>query len=527
MQDHIFLQILNMSFTGSIVILLVLLARLLLAKAPRRFSYALWAAVLFRLVCPFSMESVFSLLPVNANPIPMDIGYQAVPKIETGIPAVNHAVNAILPPAAISGSVNELQIWTFVGYHLWLIGLSALLLYSLIGLFRFSRTLKGAVSLGGNLYGAKNIRTPFVLGIFRPRIYLPSELSEHERPYLVLHEQTHIKRGDHLFKIVGFLVLCVHWFNPLVWLAFFLFGRDMEMSCDEAVIKRLGNEVKKDYSASLLSLATGRRLVGGTPLAFGEGDTKSRIRHVLRYKKPAFWVTAVAVALVLAAVVGLLVNPPKSAFAQNIIYTAKPTDARKSELIERYEVDITSGIFETKVRLDDSFKSYCYYVEQYENGKLTAVPVLNYGNLKTRSGSIVTSLDVNKDESGRWMGIEWVNGFLDGGGYSTYPEIPFPSGFVPTGFGSTILANEATDDPYTMIPEQPVIIGYFAFQEQNPSVSIYDCVYLMDHPEALAENECMYVVKCIFSQKDEAELYQAIATLGQLNGVPSVWKEFL
>ena len=300
MVEQVFLQVLNMSLKAGIVILCVLVARLALRRAPKVFSYALWSVVLLRLLCPVSLTWAFSLLPTRAEPIPMDIMYAQQPKVFTGIPPVDSAVNAVLPAPVGAASVNPLQIWTLLGGLVWLAGMAALALYSLIALARLLKRLKAAVPGEEGVWLLDGLETPFVLGLFRPRIYLPSGLGAEERRYILLHERTHIRRGDHVLRIVAFAALCLHWFNPLVWLAFFLSGRDMEMSCDERVLRELGNGVKQDYSSSLLSLATGRRWVGGTPLAFGEGDTGSRIKNVLRWKKPAFWVMAAAAALVLA-----------------------------------------------------------------------------------------------------------------------------------------------------------------------------------------------------------------------------------
>ena len=309
MPEKIFLQILNMSFTASFVILFVLLARLLLKKSPKVFSYALWSVVLFRLICPFSFESVFSLLPAKANPISQEITYETIPTIDTGIPAINHTVNQLLPAATPYASINPLQIWIFIGTIIWLLGIAIFLMYSIISLKKLQKCLKQAVHEKDNIYLAEQLDMPFVMGIVRPKIYLPTALTDAEKEYILLHEQTHIRRFDHLIKILSFFVLCLHWFNPLVWVAYFASGRDMEMACDETVIKQLGNDVKKEYSSSLLTLATGRRIIGGTPLAFGEGDTKDRIKNVLKYEKPTFWMVVVAVIAVVIIVVGLLANP--------------------------------------------------------------------------------------------------------------------------------------------------------------------------------------------------------------------------
>lgn len=315
MLESLFLQILNMSFTASFVILAVIVARLLLKKAPKIFSYALWSVVLFRLVCPFSFESAVGLLGTKA--IPDNIGYMQTPQISTGIPMLNDSINAVLPAATPAASMNPMQGIVAIGAFLWLCGVAALVLYSVASLLLLKRKLQGAFCEGGNLYYAEGLSSPFVLGLFRPKIYLPANLTEDETQYILLHEQTHIRRLDHVAKLVGFAALCLHWFNPLAWVAFFLFGRDMELSCDEAVIKKLGSNVKKSYSSSLLTLATGRRILGGSPLAFGEGDTKSRIKNVLNYKKSTFWVIAVAIVAVVALAIVLVSNPaPKKGQAE-------------------------------------------------------------------------------------------------------------------------------------------------------------------------------------------------------------------
>ena len=307
--DRIFLQILNMSITASIVIVFVFVVRLFLRKVPKVFSYMLWFVVLFRLLCPFSFESAYSLLPTKENPISQDIMYQSTPSMDTGVAIIDYAVNEIFPVATEEASVNPIQIWIFIGSFLWIVGVGVLLSYSLITFFRLKRCLKTAIRYKDNIFLSDRIETAFVMGMFRPHIYLPFHLKESEREYIILHEQTHIKRLDPIIKVISFFVLCIHWFNPFVWIAFFTSAKDMEMSCDEAVIKKIGNHKKKEYSTSLLNLATGRNIVGGTPIAFGEGDTKSRIKNVLNYKKPTFWVILFTLFVIGFVGIGLLANP--------------------------------------------------------------------------------------------------------------------------------------------------------------------------------------------------------------------------
>ncbi len=311
MFENLLLQVLNMSFIGGVVILFILMARIILHKAPKIFSYSLWAVALIRLIVPFSFESILSIIPVNPGPVSPDILYNQVPQINTGISQVDYFVNSAIPAGAgaVYESVSPIQTLISTGSAIWIAGVLTLLIYSLISFLRLKRKLGYAVHDGDNVYISSSIETPFVLGIINPKIYLPITLAPSEKEYILLHERTHIKRLDHVIRIIGFLALCIHWFNPLVWVAFYVSSKDMEMSCDESVIRQLGEGVKKDYSSSLLALATGKRLLGATPLAFGEGDTKGRIKNVITYKKPVFWVVIVAIIAVLAISVGLMSNP--------------------------------------------------------------------------------------------------------------------------------------------------------------------------------------------------------------------------
>jgi|GEM_PF-847164 len=306
--DKLFLAILNMGLTGAFVIAAICLVRLTLKKAPKIVSYCLWAVAGFRLVLPFSIESAFSLIPFKAQTIPPDIAMQTVPRIDSGVTIVDNIISGSLPAVALGASVNPLQIWTAVGTFAWLTGVAVMLIYGVASFFILKRKMKEAAHIESNIYEAENIKSPFVLGIFSPKIYLPIGLSAQERGYIVLHEQTHIRRYDHIVKFLAYFILCLHWFNPLVWAAFLLMGVDMEMSCDERVLKEMGGETKKDYSLSLLSLATERRIIGGSPLAFGEGGVKERIKNVLNFRKPSRVIIVAAVALVAVLSIGFAVN---------------------------------------------------------------------------------------------------------------------------------------------------------------------------------------------------------------------------
>ncbi|SCP97465.1 M56 family metallopeptidase [Anaerobium acetethylicum] len=312
--SELFLTVLNMSLTASYVILFVILIRLLLKKVPKVISYALWGVVAFRLIIPFSFESMFSLMPRNTNavPIPHDIIYQQSPQINSGIGVVDSFVSESLPAPTIGASVNPLQIYVEIGAYIWVFGIIALLIYSLVSILILKRQLKSAQIIENNIFEAKNLKTPFVLGLIKPKIYLPVGLNATERSYILLHEQTHIHRKDHIIKVLAFLTLSVHWFNPLVWIAFMLMSTDMELSCDERVLKEMHEDIKKPYANSLLSLAIGRRILNGSPLAFGEGNVRGRIKNVLNYKRPRFWVVLVSVIILIGTCITLLSNPAVS-----------------------------------------------------------------------------------------------------------------------------------------------------------------------------------------------------------------------
>lgn len=335
MLNRVFISVLNMSLVASYAIVFVSLARLLLKKAPKVFSYALWAVVLVRLMCPFSFESAIGLLPNNPQPIPQDIVYQQAPQIDTGINIIDNSVNGALPPVINpTESVNPLQIWTFIGSHIWLIGIVIMIIYSIFQLLNLRKKLIGATPLKGNIYLADQIVSPFVIGFIKPKIYLPSDLSEVEQEFIIKHEQCHIKRLDHITRILSFIALSLHWFNPLVWIAFILSCKDMELSCDESVMKKMDADIRYEYSLSLLKFATGRKLIAATPLAFGEGDTKDRVKNVMKYKKPVVWVSAICLVLVCVVTVCLITNSKGSILKRDSMKQAQNLSVKDVDQIE-------------------------------------------------------------------------------------------------------------------------------------------------------------------------------------------------
>lgn len=321
--EFVFLKVLNMSITASYVILAVMVLRLLLGKAPKKYSYLLWSVVGFRLCCPVSFRSVFSLF--NLKPfdmtaaqseggltyVPENIGLMAQPQVTTGIPVMNAVISDSLPAATPAASVNPMQVVIFVAAALWCAGMAVLLAYALVSYIRLKGRMDTAVRLEGNVWQSEKVRSPFILGFVKPKIYIPYGLDENTLRYVLTHEGYHLKRLDHIVKPAAFVLLVLHWFNPLCWLAFYLMGKDMEMSCDEKVLSGEEN-IRKAYSLSLLSFAANRRFPSPSPLAFGETGVKSRVKNVLSWKKPALWVTIIALILSVAALAACAADPAET-----------------------------------------------------------------------------------------------------------------------------------------------------------------------------------------------------------------------
>lgn len=315
----IFLGFLNRSLAAGILILAVVLVRLVFKKAPRWLLCALWALAAVRLVCPVSIESVLSLIP-SAEPVQPEIIVSAQPAITSGIPAVDAIVNPPLAAAFTPGpaqSANPLQIWTFLAACVWLAGIAALLLYAAVSALRLRLRVRTAVRLEGKVYQSEFVSSPFILGVIRPRIYLPYGLEPDAQAMVLAHERAHLRRGDQLWKPLGYLILAAYWFNPLCWLAYILFCRDIEAACDEKVVRELGEGCKAAYSRALLACSAPKKLITACPLAFGETGVKARIRSVLNYKKPAFWLVLAAVLVSAAVAVCFLTDPKREDPAQN------------------------------------------------------------------------------------------------------------------------------------------------------------------------------------------------------------------
>lgn len=308
----VFQQVVSMSLTASLVILAICGARLLLRQAPKKFSYWLWAGAAFRLVCPFSFPAAFSLLALapaaqtvaETGPL-TEVSYLPGAGLPAAAPGVG-AADAALPQAA--GAGQALGLWEVLGL-VWLLGAAALLIGALVAYLRVKGQVATAVKFAHNVYECGAFRSPFVLGFFRPKIYIPFGLEPRQREHVLCHESAHIQRRDYLVKPLGFLLLAIHWFNPLVWLAFHLMSRDMEMSCDEKVLSQLGEEARREYSLSLLSIGSRRRFPAPNPLAFGETGVKERVVNVMKFRRAKRWVTVAAAVAVVAVTAACAANP--------------------------------------------------------------------------------------------------------------------------------------------------------------------------------------------------------------------------
>ena len=333
--SELFLKIVNMSISASWVVIAVLTLRFCLKKAPKWVNVLLWGIVAVRMVFPFSIESVLSLIP-SAETISPTIMMEQSPSVQTGVPALNHVINPVISGSftpAPGASANPLQIWIPVLAGIWLFGIAALFLYSAVSYWRLRRKVCEAVILRGNIYQSEKVCSPFVLGIIRPKIYLPYHMDSREMDHVIAHEQTHIRRKDHWWKPLGFLLLTTHWFNPLMWLSYILLCRDIELACDEKVIRKMSNEQRADYTQALVACSVDRRLITACPLAFGEIGVKERVKSVMNYKKPAFWIVLASVIVCAVIAVCFLTNPIGFQFdvSANTIVSANHFDMRNAD----------------------------------------------------------------------------------------------------------------------------------------------------------------------------------------------------
>ena len=318
----VFLKLLNLSISASWLVLAVLVLRLVSKRSPKWMNVLLWGIVALRLVLPFSIESALSLIPSAETVSPAVVQFAPAPTITSGVSVIDNAVNPSLSEhfsAVPTASVNPLYAWTEIAGWVWLIGLEAMLLYALVSYLRLRRRVSVSLCVRENIYLCDAISSPFILGVVKPRIYLPSGLDEVQRQNVLSHERAHLARRDHWWKPLGFALLAVYWFNPALWLAYTLLCRDIELACDERVIRTMDESAVKTYSTVLLACSIPRKAVITCPLAFGEVGVKERVRNALHYKKPAFWIVVASAVVCIVVAVCFLTNPPTDTDAAGLV----------------------------------------------------------------------------------------------------------------------------------------------------------------------------------------------------------------
>lgn len=385
--ENVFLDLFNMSINAGWLVLAILLFRLIFKKAPKSLRVVMWGLVGLRLICPFSFESVLSLIP-SAEAVPPEMVYSNSSadvsgaeifnaignnqvSFDLGIQDGNVVFNEYTAPDG--DFINPLLIITYIASIVWVVGMAVMLLYTLISYLRILKNVREATPLKENIWLCDNISTPFILGIFKPRIFLPSSMSEQDMEFVVAHEKAHLKRRDHWWKPLGFALLTVYWFNPVLWVAYVLLCRDIELACDEKVIKEMGAEIKKPYSEALINCSVPRKMISACPLAFGETGVKGRIKSVLNYKKPAFWLIIVAVVICIITSVCFLTNPQKEINLTNSLLA-----------VEKYYFDNVIG----EDRANKEMNDIVYKIDsgnQFYSGDSTGIDWQKEGKLQAVS----------------------------------------------------------------------------------------------------------------------------------------------
>ncbi len=484
--EEIFIKLLNMSITASYFVIALIILRAAFRKIPRWLSCALWGLVGLRLVLPFSFDSILSLVP-SAETIPTGIIYESSPYITSGIGIVDGAAEHILYRVATANpgdSANPLQIVTFIAAAIWLAGIAAMLIYTAVSYLLIKRKTAESIKAENGTYLCDGIGSPFILGIIKPKIFIPSATPEADISLIVAHEKAHIKRLDHLWKPLGFLLLSVYWFNPLMWVAYVFLCRDIEAACDERVLKNQGADIKKSYSEALINCSAPRRIITACPLAFGETDVKSRIKNILSYKKPTLWIIIIALIVSIVLSACFMTNPDgmridditgydgifsdvekiQIFIGNGHIYTTEDTKPELSEIkkvridkqpVEKsftpsFRIEIDDEII---INIDESF-SYLY-LNNYLNGKLrksytytirnpeVLESFFSMSNYVTGMEGIYVNIgEIEETESGLNFNVTWHNErdidveygemyslerFTEAG---YYEDVPFPENFV-------------------------------------------------------------------------------------------------
>ena len=499
---EIFPRIINMSLTASVIFGVVLLCRLMLKRAPKIYSYVLWGVVLFRLLCPVSLSAPISVLSIFDTPvleqtsenagdktsvtssimyIPTDIVHTEYPEITLPILGVgdmaSDAVNERLPWGEEQLRADPLEFPVTFATYLWMIGIIGMLASGMVSYVRLRGNIVGALKLRDNVYVTDHISGPFVIGIIKPKIYLPSDLDEKEHSYIILHEKQHIRRGDPVLKMVAYIALCIHWFNPLVWLFFKLFVKDMEMSCDEAVINKMGENIRADYSASLLKLATGRQMLFGSPLAFGETEPTGRIKNLSIWKKPTIVISVLAFVLCVIAVLVCIFNPAVSHDTLRMIEQESPVMGN----IVKYEVDFGKQVKEANV-----------YAEVWEKGECEVIACLPVD----QRAKVLSIQMKDRRVEGKLAGVDIrLESDVSGGMQVAYAELPEELSAIGWAFN----AYEEGDTVDAIFGEEKILAA-MAF-DAGEGVRVFDPETLLNEPSRLEQAEYMLIIRAVFEEE--------------------------
>ena len=456
--EKIFCKVLSLDLAAIVAVALVLIARLCFLKAPKRCSYFLWSVVLLRLVIPFSLKLPGkSLLPVSTDTFSTDLAFKAVPVIDSGNRMVDSAVNSILPAADVGASVNPMQIWLAVGTVVWIAGMTLLAALSLVKYFRLMLII--GTERQSNIAVSDKIETAFVIGIFRPLICLPAGLSDGERRMIIAHESAHIKRGDHIIKLISYILLVIHWYNPVMWLAFGLMTRDMEMSCDEAVIN--GGYDRSDYAEALLRLSVGKEILPAIPPTFGEGAVKERIVNVMKCNVSNTFVSFIAViAAALIAVTCVVTGSPNKVTVE----------------ISNSEMSLSVGV---QLELPTGWKVGGEYESDYPglDGKLIAI--------NDRDGNLVATVGAHSypDYSKEDDPSQFPDPSSENYWQAVYPELRLPAHKYWEIDPATSHRGENDENTmravvYTQIPDDNLSAAAWETVERPGIVSYYDSMHV-------------------------------------------------
>ncbi len=477
--ETLFLRAVNLGLTAGWIVLAVLLLRLVFQKAPRWVLCALWGLAALRLVCPFSFQSALSLIP-SAEPLPPDIVYTASPEIQSGIGAVDRLVNPVLADALTpspGSSANPTQVWSFILSRVWAAGVIVMLLYALGSYLLLRRRVSTATVLRGNIRECDRVTSPFVLGIFRPKIFLPYNIPEADLAFILAHEQAHIRRKDHWWKPLGFLLLSVYWFHPLLWAAYALFCRDIEAACDEKVVGELDDAGRRAYSMALLRCSA-RSRTAACPLAFGETGVKRRIQGVIRYKKPALWIVLLAVLAALAAAVCLLTDPLPRVDS----FTLREQDLSGGDDTSSYLYDLSLGRQIGSVRL---------WAEQWSNGVCTAS---SPETLPQDAARLEIRFNLAR-EGGRYTGV--TVSFGAGTESTALTSFSLPEGANAVGWASSAYKRGET---VRVAPGEEKILASLVF-DLGQGVRVFDPETLLNEAESrLKSAEALIVVRAAFDE---------------------------